>query len=112
MPDLVCAGMKPYIVKPGQIRVNHGYVSAHGPRCVLWQFDLRSKWPEHDSICYADEGISIALSADERTLYWDRRYKRPTEILFPKINDLGWSVHSHSISKYTLSVALIRHKKR
>lgn len=78
-------------VTQGQIVVNHGWCVVDQPDCVIWEFDLKSKYPEgYVYLSWSDlngdgdtanESMAVHLFAGERTLRADKDTDRPTIIV-------------------------------
>jgi hypothetical protein len=96
-------------VQKGTIKVKRAYRVAGGPRLVAIEVDLKSKHAVYAGLCWGDIG-EIILGKDENTLWTDNRYKKDTYISFPEYKD--WEFHSHSVSRYTLSVCLVKGTKK
>ena len=93
-------------IQKGSIKVIRAYKVASGPRLVAIEVDLKSKHAVYAGLYWGDKGGQILLEADENTLWTDKRYKKETYISFPEYT--GWEFHSHSVSRYTLSVCLVK----
>jgi hypothetical protein len=97
-------------VQKGTIKVKRAYKVAGGPRLVAIEVDLKSKHAVYGGLMWSERGGEILLDADENTCYADKRYKKDTYISFPEYK--GWEFHSHSVSKYTLSICLVKGTKK
>ena len=103
-----------YRGKPGApvLSSEQAHVLAAGPNVLALDIDLQSKYcAVSHTFNIGDELLGIAIEARPASLYLNERVPRDafTEVVFPDHRPKdGWHIHSSNLSRYTLSVTLIR----
>jgi hypothetical protein len=97
------------IRQQGAVIVNGAIVVRESPDIACISVDLRSKRAQISGVCGDLEGTpELMLSASAETLHLDETKAMDEETLigFPEFN--GWRVFAADLSRYTLSVCLVR----
>lgn len=105
-------------VRQGEIVVNSGLCVVDQEDCVVWIFDLKSKYPEayyvygspdDDKDGDADQLMSLHLHAGERTLYADKGNGGDTCLTGVVVaDDERWEIIA-DWGRYTVTVCFYRH---
>lgn len=96
------------ITEQGGPVVNSAYIVAVGNGVVAVDVDLSSKYCVMHTMQYGCGGdVEIGIGADKYTLHQKRGKENiPTRFTLPDFK--GWTIHSTDISRYTLSVCLVK----
>lgn len=100
-----------YSIIPGRVKFNTfttGMRVVNHDDCVVWEFDLDTKYAEVTSYMFSDEVIGVWVGTNDRTLHLDDNPNLPAwtyvEFKVPKID--GWWRCLAQVSRYTLTIVI------
>ena len=94
------------VIHQGSVVVNNAFIINQSENVIALIVDLASKWAHIDSYFSGPDVRGISLGASGNTSYPHKTKFGTTEITFPKFK--GYDIFCANISKYTLSVCLLK----
>ena len=89
--------------------INEGYIKEISENIVALEIDLKSKYCKVScSFGGSDGTCGIYVNADEKSLHLNEKVIRDKPTVIEFTDFVGWDVFACGISRYTLSVCLIR----
>jgi hypothetical protein len=104
--------IKVKIVTQGGPVVNDGWIVASGPDIAAVDIDLSSKYCVVEATSGSHDGLApmVYIGADKNSLHLKKgREAKTTEIALPQYK--GWQIWMSELSRYTLSICLIKPKE-
>jgi hypothetical protein len=88
------------------VKLNDAILLREGDGIAAIEVDMRTKRADVGSFGSEDGVPNLHLHANEYSLYTDTDHTGWTDVAFPDYK--GWDIFAASVSKYTLSVCLVR----